>query len=801
MPSILTRITADCVAEKKRRQVIEWLPSISFRTEQEDTYTRRIEGTGQWLLDNDVFQNWKTKSTSELLWVHGKHGCGKSYLAARVIQDLFETTERANELKRDGKNVAALAYIYCTSLDTTKIDPSKLMGSILNQLCHCLPNPEIDKSLENLFDRQSEAPTRQDMQRAIISITARFSETFVVVDGLDECHKLGDDHFEELCEFVNSLAEPKTMNCVVKVIVFSRPEYWEIRNAFDECTKIQVDAGANDVDIKQFIAKKVSGKDLHVRKTRGLPEEVEGTLLSGAEGMFLWVDLLVKTLRGQRTAKEIRAKLIQLPQGLDKLYELSMRRVLDQDEFVSARALKILLWTVNAKRALSQTELLEALAIQSDMTELDDNNENKIHDDIGFAAECGDLVVLVDGHYHLLHSSLKDYLETLPICGSTPVEEYRLMQRDGARILAETCLTYLKFDRFKKGPVDNVQALANLLGENPFLQYAARYWGCHVAEANASDLTDLMKSFLFLDGARELSMQIFMQQLDQTVCPYPGKTTSLHLLSIFNLVNIAKELPDAHLMNHERDGFGFVPIDHAFLSMSKEMSSWLLESTTDAGVARDPIYFDGALHRAALNDWDDIVRRLLSLGYNPEAKAGRHRRTPLHLAAAQGYESALIALIEAKVDLNSFDTAGQNPVLDATAFNHSRVVTLLLEAGADVHVHSRNGRTPLHNVAKHGNFHNAKQLLQRGAEVDPRTEDLSTPLHVTAQYNSSEVLKLLISNGADIEGPGTGGHNALLLACYNGSSECLELLCKTGNGSYIDISLWLAKKLKNQDKK
>jgi hypothetical protein len=118
--------------------------------------------------------------------------------------------------------------------------------------------------------------------------------------------------------------------------------------------------------------------------------------------------------------------LKQLPQGLDKMYELSMKRVLDQDAFVSARALKILLWTMNAKRVLSQKELLEALAIRPDMIELDDEDENIIHDDIGFVVECGDLVVLSNGHYYL-HSSLKDYLENLPTSRSNLLEEYGLM--------------------------------------------------------------------------------------------------------------------------------------------------------------------------------------------------------------------------------------------------------------------------------------------------------------------------------------------------------------------------------------
>jgi ankyrin repeat protein len=709
-------------------------------------------------------------------------------LAARAIQDLIEATERTNKQKRNSETSAALAYIYCSSLDSTKVNPSKLVGSILSQLCQNLPNFEIEQSLEKLFDRQSEAPTRQeptaqDMQRAVISTMARFSQTFIVVDGLDECHILEDDQFEELCEFVNSLIQPKTMNSVAKVLVFSRPEYLEIQNAFGECPKIQVDAGANDDDIKQFITKKVSGKDLHVRETPGLPEEVEGTLLSGADGMFLWVDLLVKTLRKQRTAREIRAKLKLLPQGLDKVYELSMKRILDQDAFVSARALKILLWTMNAKRALSQRELLEALAIQPGMTELDDEDENIIHDDIGFAADCGDLVVLTNGHYHLLHSSLKDYLEKLPTSGSNLLEEYGLMQKDAARILGEICLTYLNFDRFKKGPADNDQDLAKLLDENPFLLYAANYWGHHVADANGLDLLDLTKSLLYSDGSRELCMQIFLHQ--QGAFPFSHQTTPLHLLSIFNLVKISQELPDADLMKSQPDEFGCVlPLEYAFVVGSKEMSSWLLENTTAVTVETESFFSPlERLHRAAIHDWGDIVEQLLSLGYDPEGKAGERQQTALHFAAFEGSESALIALLKAKVDVNPVDTCGQTPLLEAAESNHPRSVMLLLEAGADVNVHGWNGVTALHRAAKHGDLNIAKELLRRGAEVDPICTEgwgFRTPLHVAAEQNSCKVLELLINNGANIERPGPDGYNALLLTCSNGFPACLELLLKAG---------------------
>jgi ankyrin repeat protein len=620
------------------------------------------------------------------------------------------------------------------------------------------------------------------MQKAIISIMAKFSQTFIVVDGLDECHKLPEDQFEELCDFVKSLVQPKAMNYVAKVLVFSRPEYLEIRNAFGDCPQIQVDAGANDDDIKQFIAKKVSGKDIHVRFFQGLSEEVEGTLLSGAEGMFIWVDLLVKTLRKQRTKGAIRAKLKQPPKGLDELYEMSMKRILEQDTSVSTRALKILLWTMNAKRALAQRELLEALAIQPGITELDD--EDIIHDDIGFAAECGDLVVLSNGYYHLLHSSLKDYLEKLPTSGSNLLEEYGLMQKDAARILGETCLTYLNFDRFKEGPIDNDEDFAKLQDEYPFLHYAANYWGNHVADTNGLDLLDLTKTFIYSNASRELSMQFYLQEQGSKAYASPGTTTPLHILSIFNLVKIAKELEDADEMKSLADNAGNLPLEYAFVVGSKEMSMWLLENTNGPPVATDSFFSPlERLHRAAIHDWDDVVQRLLDLGYDREGTAGERQQTALHFAAFEGSESALKTLLKARVNLNPVDTCQQTPLLEAAESNHPRMVELLLEAGADLNIHGWNGATALHHAVKYGDLGTAKELLRRGAEVDPICTSgwgFRTPLHLAAEHNFSEVLELLINNGANIERTGPDNFNALLLACSNGSSACLELLLKAG---------------------
>ncbi len=43
------------------------------------------------------------------------------------------------------------------------------------------------------------------MKAAIIEAFSKLQKAFVVIDGLDECHKLGNPHFAKFCDFIRSL--------------------------------------------------------------------------------------------------------------------------------------------------------------------------------------------------------------------------------------------------------------------------------------------------------------------------------------------------------------------------------------------------------------------------------------------------------------------------------------------------------------------------------------------------------------------------------------------------------------------
>ena len=51
-------------------KIADWLSPLNFLTTQVDVHSKRQEGTGQWLLESQVFKDWLC-GTQETLWCPG----------------------------------------------------------------------------------------------------------------------------------------------------------------------------------------------------------------------------------------------------------------------------------------------------------------------------------------------------------------------------------------------------------------------------------------------------------------------------------------------------------------------------------------------------------------------------------------------------------------------------------------------------------------------------------------------------------------------------------------------------------
>ena len=170
------------------------------------------------------------------------------------------------------------------------------------------------------------------------------------------------------------------------------------------------------------------------------------------------------------------------------------------------------------------------------------------------------------------------------------------------------------------------------------------------------------------------------------------------------------------------------------------------EDLSKRGVRDEPAY-DGltCLHFAAQGGHVFMVSKLTASDKTEDYKAASKRGdTPLHLAAREGHDSVVPALVET--------VAGRTAV---TVANNA-------------------GDTPLHLAAKRGSVVASRELLRAGADVKAQNNAEYTPLHLAT---NNSVAELLIEEGADVHALGQG-RKPLNLASHRGDLPMVELLLR-----------------------
>ena len=226
--------------------------------------------------------------------------------------------------------------------------------------------------------------------------------------------------------------------------------------------------------------------------------------------------------------------------------------------------------------------------------------------------------------------------------------------------------------------------------------------------------------------------------------------------------------------------------------------------------AKDDVWGNTPLHRAAGQGNKDVVELLLSKGAQVDAK-GNLGRTPLFAAAGSwGNKDVVELLLSRGAEVNAKDNSGRTPLFEAAgSWNRKDVVELLLSKGAqvnakddwgetalfmasskdvaelflarglDVNAKGSYGRTPLHIAASAGRKDVVELLLSRGAEVNAKdTFYRRTPLHEAAGGGHKDVVELLLSKGADVTANNIDGRSPLQVAEKNGKTDVADLLRK-----------------------
>jgi ankyrin repeat protein len=153
-------------------------------------------------------------------------------------------------------------------------------------------------------------------------------------------------------------------------------------------------------------------------------------------------------------------------------------------------------------------------------------------------------------------------------------------------------------------------------------------------------------------------------------------------------------------------------------------------------------------------------------------------------AALRGDLRSLARAIERGTPVDTLDSIGMTPLLNAIRSDHPRAARFLIEHGASVGSTKGGYGTPLMLAAQNGQLEIVRELLARGADPN-QTEQFEqcSPLWLAAigtAETHEQIAKLLIDAGAIVDNEASNCDTALMAAASSGNVGVARVLIKAG---------------------
>ncbi|KAK2794033.1 hypothetical protein FQN51_000942 [Onygenales sp. PD_10] len=256
--------------DDEKRDIHRWLKAPDPFSNYYAASQLRREGTGIWLLEGKEYATWVT-SPNSIIWLHGIPGCGKTILSSNIIKNLAETCPSDSQI----------VFFYFDFKDSDKQTCQGLLCSLVTQLS--TQHAMIPKGLKQLHTRHADTtpPCRKELMDTLHEMVANSSNTYIVLDALDEC--------TESRELVGLIQDIFEWNIdTLHLMLTSRKEKL-IDDSFQNFvrTRICLESTLVDDDIQLHIRKQMEEEP----RFRRLPVEdrlnIERTLAAKSNGMLL----------------------------------------------------------------------------------------------------------------------------------------------------------------------------------------------------------------------------------------------------------------------------------------------------------------------------------------------------------------------------------------------------------------------------------------------------------------------------------------------------------------------------------
>ncbi|RPA91655.1 ankyrin [Choiromyces venosus 120613-1] len=678
------------VADDKA-QLLQWLSPLEPRQRHKHIRESQLDGIGEWIFRTNEFQRWNTAedgSTHSVLFCHGDPGVGKTHLSSRVI-DHFQGSEQD----------ITVTALYCDYLDKKEQTTSNIIGAILKQV---VGDGNIPEDMRKAFEVGKRhlggvGPRTSELLKMLKAVLAQRQRVVICVDGLDESlpdHRTG--LLKALREIIQELPN-------IQLFLTARPFILdEIKRYFTHMDTISVTPSKDDVKIllktKLEEDPEPDAMDDHLRA------QIMETIPEKVSEIFLLVSLTIEAILGETTIHRRREKLEHMTNGQDvgDVYTATLDRIKAQKKDRSRLGMEAIMWISHSERPLRPEELCQALGVQLQSEDLNNDNQPTIRTILS----CGLGLITLDSSsatVRLVHFTLQEYILANPTLFHSPHS-----------MIAEVCLTYLNYQCIRDLP----PTLWSPPPTTPFLEYASCHWGAHARR-----------------GTTQIVKQLVLRLLQQFDAHIACKLLSLNEFTYFNRGTLVKQgRPLGFTALHGAAFFGVQEIMIALLGIK----DWDLNATDINGGT--------VFSWAARRGHDGIVKMLLERNDVDPNRADNSGQTPLSMAVENGHEGTVKMLLERNdIDFDRADWDGRTPFSFAAGDGCEGIVELLLE-GSDIDPGraDKKGQTPFLRAAKGGHGGVVKMLLERN-DIDPGRADSDgrTPFSLAVERGHVHVVKLL----------------------------------------------------------
>ncbi|KAF9771858.1 hypothetical protein IL306_010475 [Fusarium sp. DS 682] len=264
-----------------RNYLLKRLCSYDHNTAFNNARSKRHIGTAEWIFDMEEYKEWYTGDASGVLHITGKIGSGKTILASRVIEYLYQ---------KRGANVF-ISYFFLRFDDVASLKCDTIIRSLIHQMLCTVPMDaigillasDIMNCLEQLNPQQS---NMQSLEKLFLKLLTLCKDWFIVLDGADECHPSEQD---QLYQFLSSVSTKTPEAHNVKIWISGRETTQVlIDRSFSSVGRLVAGSSYTSSDMsvyaEEVLQSKVSSMQLVVRDANIIDEIIQ-TIIAKEEGI------------------------------------------------------------------------------------------------------------------------------------------------------------------------------------------------------------------------------------------------------------------------------------------------------------------------------------------------------------------------------------------------------------------------------------------------------------------------------------------------------------------------------------